>query len=139
MDNLTELIKAEIKRQYGSIKEFSARTGIPMSTLNTAFPKGIESSSYELVTRVCKILQIKRIFDDEITYANREFYDLVCELESLDEQGLATVKTLMAVEKARCKDKPVVKGYRGLGHVEKTDEHLKNLIRAVLAEEKGLK
>ena len=137
MESLTELIKAEIKRQYGSIKVFSDRTGIPMSTLNTAFPKGIESSSYELVTRVCSILQIKRIYDDEITYVNREYYDLVRELESLDDQGLATVKTLLNVEKARCKDKPVVKGYSGPAHVEKTDEHLKNLIRAVLAEEKS--
>ena len=136
MDSLTELVKAEIKRQYGSIKEFSTRTGIPMSTLNTAFPKGIETSSYELVTRVCSILQIKRIYDDEITYVNRDFYDLVRELESLDEQGLATVRTLLTVEKNRCKDKPVVIGYRGAAHVEKTDEHLKNLIRAVLAEEK---
>ena len=40
------------------------------------------------------------------------------------------------MEKNRCKDKPVVIGYRGVAHVEKTDEHLKNLIRAVLAEEK---
>ena len=119
MDSLTELVKAEIKKQYGSIKGFSTRTGIPMSTLNTAFPKGIETSSYE-----------------EITYVNREFYDLVRELESLDEQGLATVRTLLTVEKNRCKDKPVVIGYRGVAHVEKTDEHLKNLIRAVLAEEK---
>lgn len=66
MENLTELIKAEIKRQYGSVKEFSAQTGIPMSTLNSAFPKGIESSSYELVMRVCDILKIKRVYDDEI-------------------------------------------------------------------------
>ncbi len=137
MESLTELVKAEIKRQYGSVKEFSSRTGIPMSTLNTAFPKGIETSSYELVMRVCNILQIKRIYDEEITYVNREYYDLVKKIENLDEQGMATVKALLTVENARCEGKPVVKGYNGVGHVEKTDERLKKLIREVLEEQKN--
>lgn len=117
MDTLTELIKAEIKRQYGSVKEFSAKTGIPMSTLNTAFHKRIEGSSYELVRRICSILHIKKICDDEITYVNGEFYDLVKSVESLDEQGLSTLKALLRYEKERCREKH--NGYNGIGHVEK--------------------
>ena len=138
MENLTELIKAEIKRQYGSVKEFSAQTGIPMSTLNSAFPKGIESSSYELVMRVCDILKIKRVYDDEITYLNREYYELVRKMECLDDQGLATVKALLAVESARCSGKPIIQGFNGVGHVKTKDERLKDLIRELIIESKGM-
>ena len=138
MENLTELIKAEIKRQYGSVKEFSAQTGIPMSTLNSACPKGIESSSYELVMRVCDILKIKRVYDDEITYLNREYYELVRKMECLDDQGLATVKALLAVESARCSGKQIIKGFNGVGHVKIKDERLKDLIRELIIESKGM-
>ncbi|MBQ9010761.1 MAG: hypothetical protein IJ088_15755 [Clostridia bacterium] len=139
MENLTELIRTEIRRQYGTVKEFSAQTGIPMSTLNTAFPKGIEGSSYELVTRICTILGIKSIYDEEITYVNREYYDLVRQLESLDDQGLATIKSLLTVETTRCKENAVVKAFNGVGHVTKSDERIKALIREVLEEQNSEK
>ena len=122
MDNLTELIKLEIRKQYGSVKEFSAKTGIPLPTLNTAFYRGIEGSSYELVRRICSILHIRHICDEKITYVNGEFYDLVRSVESLDEQGLATFKALLRYEKERCEGGN--KGFNGIGHVEKRDEHI---------------
>ena len=131
LESLTELIKSEIKRQFGSVKEFSVNTGIPTPTLNTAFQKGIEGSSYELVRRICSILHIKKICDDEIFYVNEEFYNLVKEIEKLDEQAMETIKSLLKYESERCKEKPY--GFNGIGHVEKTDEHIKNQIRKVLA------
>ena len=146
MKNLTELIKAEMKRQYGSIKEFSVQTKIPMSTVNTAFPKGIETSSYNLVKRICTILGIKHICDDEITYVNREFDDLVHQIQSLDEQGLTTIKALLDVEKARCEGKadtaghagnPSMNGHNGVSHIEKPDERIKERIREVPEDENG--
>ena len=88
-----------------------------MSTLNTAFHKRIEGSSYELVRRICSILHIKKICDDEITYVNGEFDDLVKSVESLDEQGLSTLKALLRYEKERCKG--VNKVFNGIVHVEK--------------------
>lgn len=118
MDNLTELIKSEIKRQYGSVKNFSAKTGISMSTLNTAFLKGIEGSSYELVTRICTILHIRHIDDEKIVYVNEEFYNLVTEFENADGRTLATVKSLLKFELERCKGD----GFNGIGHVEKKGE-----------------
>lgn len=136
MDSLTELIKSEIKKQYKTIKEFSFKTGIPMSTLNTAFPKGIETSSYELVMRICNILKIKRIYDDEVTYMNREYYDLVGKMKSLDDQGMATVKALLTVESARCKGAPINQNITVVRCAEKTDERLKKLIRQIMMEEK---
>ena len=99
------------------MKEFSTQTGIPLSTLNTAFHKRIEGSSYELVRRICSILHIKKICDDEITYVNGEFYDLVKSVESLDKQGLSTLKALMKYEAERREG--VNKGFNGIGHVEK--------------------
>ena len=129
MENLTELIRTEIRRQYGTVKEFSAQTGIPMSTLNTAFPRGIENSSYELVTRICTILGIRCIYDGEITYVNRDCYDLVRRIESLDDQGLVTIKSLLRAETARCQN-TVVKSFRGIGHVT-GNERIRELIRTI--------
>lgn len=107
-----------------------------MSTLNTAFPKGIETSSYELVMRICNILKNKRIYDDEVTYMNREYYDLVGKMKKLDDQGMATVRALLAVESARCEGTPINQSVNVVRHAEKTDERLKKLIRQIMMEEK---
>lgn len=88
-----------------------------MSTLNTAFHKRIEGSSYELVRRICSILHIKHVFSDEIVYVSGEFFNLVKSVESLDEQGLSTLKALLKYEKERRKG--VNKVFNGIGHVEK--------------------
>ena len=41
MDELTTLIKNEIKRQYRSVRQFSMAIGVPQSTIVTALQKGI--------------------------------------------------------------------------------------------------
>ena len=140
MDTLTELIKKEIKRQYGSVKFFATQTGVPYGTINTALFKGIGGSSFDFVMRVCKLLGIKQIFSDEISQVNSHYYELVNKMETLDNQGIATVTAIINVEADRCskgrKDE-VIKNYNGIGHVDQTDEHIRALIREVLKEQKA--
>lgn len=137
MENLTELIKKEINSQYGSVKKFAAENGIPYGTINTALFRGVGGSSFDLILKVCRLLGIRQIFDDEITHVNRKFYEMVKKLENLDDQALATINSLIIVETERCGEKQeglVVKGYNGIGYVG-TDERIKKLILEVLKEQ----
>lgn len=45
LDNITQLIKTEIKKQYKSVRKFSEKSGIPYSTLSNALYKGIGATS----------------------------------------------------------------------------------------------
>ena len=56
MDNLTELVRAEIARQYKSVRQFAFAVNIPLSTINSALHNGIGGSSYDTVMQICKTL-----------------------------------------------------------------------------------
>ena len=140
MDNLTDIIKKEIKNKYGSVRQFSEATGISRGTLNTALYRGFGSSSFDFVIKVCKLLGIKQIFDDEINQAG-SFYDTVKQLELLDTQGLARVEEVISEEIKRCENKKpegTIRGFSGMGRTDENDEHLKELIREVLEEQLSL-
>lgn len=104
MDSITNLIKTEIKRQYKSVRQFSEKSGIPYSTLSNALSKGIGGTSYDTVIRICNLLNLKHIYDADLTIFNEQFYDICQMLSELDEQGVHTVKTVLTIEHNRCKD-----------------------------------
>ncbi|MBQ8092729.1 MAG: hypothetical protein IJ242_04045 [Clostridia bacterium] len=140
MNNLTELIKKEIKKQYGSLKRFAAETGISFGTINTAIHKDIGGSSFDFVMKICKDLGIKQIFDDDINQVSSRYYNMVKKLEMIDEQGIATIETIIDVEVERCKNrenKGTVKRYNGVGYVGTTEDRIKELIREVLEEQQA--
>ena len=76
MDSITLLIRDEIKKQYGSIKKFSDKSGIPYSTLSNALSKGIGGTSYDTVVKICKLLNIKQVFDENVGMFNKQFYEI---------------------------------------------------------------
>lgn len=123
MDSITELIKAEVKKQYKSVRQFSKRSGIPYSTLSNAFSKGIGGTSYDTVLKICKMLNLKQIYDADLTIFNDTFFEVCNMLSALDEQGVHTVKTVLTIEYNRCKNttkEPVVKPYNGLSFAGKS-------------------
>ena len=140
MDSITELIKNEIKSQYKSVRKFSEVSGIPYSTLSNALSKGVGGTSYETVVKICKLLDIKQTIDSEIVLFNNQFHDIYTKLTTLDEQGLHTVKTVLAMEVERCNKNEgdaVVKPFNGIGYASKGEdsidqERIKSLIREVL-------
>lgn len=116
-DNITNLIKSEIKRQYKSVRKFSEASGIPYSTLSNALTKGIDGTSYGTVIKICKLLNLKQAYDADLTIFNDQFHEICSMLAALDEQGVHTVKTILSVEYNRCTDdkaSPSVKAYNGL-------------------------
>ena len=125
MNNLTDLIKAEIKRQYKSVRQFSEKSGIPYSTLSNALSKGIGGTSYDTVIKICKLLNLKQVYDADLTIFNDQFHEICSMLSALDKQGVHTVKTILSVEYNRCvngKTTPSIKSFNGLSAAGKTLE-----------------
>lgn len=123
MDSITELIKSEVKKQYKSVRQFSEKSGIPYSTLSNAFSKGIGGTSYDTVLKICKMLNLKQVYDADLTVFNDKFFEVCSMLSELDEQGVHTVKTVLTVEYNRCKsdkEEPVVKAHNGLSFAGKS-------------------
>lgn len=102
MDHLTEIIRAEIARQYRSVRQFAFAVDIPLSTINSALHHGIGGSSFDTVTQICRALGIKPINDPEAVYLTDDALELVNQYEKLDNYGRHTVSTVMQVEYDRC-------------------------------------
>lgn len=104
MGNITKLIRAEIIKQYKSVRKFSEQSGIPYSTISNALSKGIGGMSYETVIKICNILNLKQVYDVDFTVLNEHCYEICGMLSELDEHALHTLKTILKIEYERCKN-----------------------------------
>lgn len=143
MDSITELIKHEIKAQYGSVQRFAQASGIPYSTVSNAMARGVGSTSYDTVTKMCTVLKIRQVYDDgDVVLFNQAFYDVYRKLTQLDDIGIHTVSSVLNVEYARCMEdnKPKVKRYNGVGLVRQEigvdEKKLRELVRKTQAKKK---
>jgi len=145
VDNITELIKSEIKAQYRSLSKFSEASGIPYSTLSNALAKGIGGTSYDTVMKICRTLGLKQAYDSDVVLFNREFNDVYTKLTQLDDQGVHTVCAVLNVEYNRCmeKEKPAnIKAFNGIGYASRFEEtpfnpdRIKELVKKTKKNEK---
>lgn len=102
MDKLTQTVKAEISRQYKSVRQFAFAVNIPLSTINSALHNGIGGSSYDTVMQICKALGIKAVEQDSTAYLTDETERLIMQYAQLDDYGRHTVSTVSQVEYDRC-------------------------------------
>lgn len=127
MDSITILIRDEIKRQYKSVKKFSEVSGIPYSTLSNALTKGVGGTSYDTVIKICKLLNLKQVYDADLTIFNDQFYEICSMLSKLDVKGVHAVKSILTLEYNRCANaedsSPIVKPFNGLIIASKEDEN----------------
>ena len=107
MDELTLLIKKEIKRQYRSVRQFSMAIGIPQSTIVTALQKGIGGTSFSTIMTICKVLGIKPVLGETGLFLDRESRTLLERYNLLDERGKKTVFALTEVEVLRATGDPM--------------------------------
>ena len=56
-----EILKAEILKQYKSVRQFAIDMEIPYSTLVTALDRGIEGMAYGTVIRMCDKLSLNPV------------------------------------------------------------------------------
>ena len=106
MDNLTTLIKAEIKLQYKSVRQFSQCVDIPQSTIISALRKGIGGTAFDSVVKMCEVLGIKLAVNSSV-YLDEEKRELLEAFSELDEKGRHTVRTMCKVELMRCRNIPI--------------------------------
>ena len=102
MDNLTKIVRAEIARQYKSVRQFAFAVNIPLSTINSALHNGIGGSSYDTVVHICKTLGIKPVADDASHYLTEDALKLLEQYAQLDHYGRHTINSVMQVEYDRC-------------------------------------
>ena len=102
MDNLTKIVRAEITRQYKSVRQFAFAVDIPLSTINSALHNGVGGSSFNTVVQICKTLGIKALGDDAALYLTEDTEKLLTQYAKLDDYGRHTVASVMQVEYARC-------------------------------------
>ncbi len=103
MDDLTLLIRTEIKKQYKSIRQFSESIGIPQSTIVSALKNGIGGTAFDTVVKICETLNVKMIVGSKV-YLDGEKREMLEMFSKLDDNGKHTVKTICKVEYMRCTD-----------------------------------
>ena len=104
MDELTKLIKKEIKRQFRSVRQFSMYIGVPQSTIVTALQKGIGGTSFETIMKICEVLDIKLVAGDTPVFMDGEKRELLERYSRLDAEGKKAVRAVAAIELLRVAD-----------------------------------
>ena len=101
MDELTKLIKTEIKKQFRSVRQFSMYIGVPQSTIVTALQKGIGGTSFETIMHICDVLDIKPVAGENPIFMDGEKRELLERYTRLDAEGKKAVRALTAIELLR--------------------------------------
>lgn len=102
MDQLTNLIKKEIKKQYKSVRQFTSVLDIPYTTVASALKNGINGTAYETVTKMCEALNIRIVNYQHPLLINDEVITVLNMYNALDEKGAHAVRTVMEMEYLRC-------------------------------------
>ena len=103
MDELTKLIKTEIKKQFRSVRQFSMYIGVPQSTIVTALQKGIGGTSFETIMHICDVLDIKPVAGEKLIFMDGEKRKLLERYARLDE-GKKAVRAVASIELLRVAD-----------------------------------
>ncbi len=110
MDNLTELISREIKKQYRSVRRFAMSLGIPQTTVASTLKNGISGTAYATVVKMCEALDIKLVNYDTPLLIDEKMLSMLEMLNTLDPVGLHTVETVLYVEHKRCTNDSIAVG-----------------------------
>ena len=104
MNNLTEVITNEIKRQYRSVRQFAISNGVPQTTIVSALKKGIDGTSYVTVLKILDALNIEITNDKTPIVVDDRAVEIIKKYNKLDEYGRHTVETVVNMEYNRCTD-----------------------------------
>ncbi|MBE5039265.1 hypothetical protein [Ructibacterium gallinarum] len=107
MDQLTALIKQEIKKQYKSVRQFTTYLDIPYTTIASALKNGVGGTAYDTVTKICQALDIQLINYQNPVLINQDVLNVLERYNSLDEKGMHVVRTVLEIETARCAGQPI--------------------------------
>lgn len=135
MDNLTEVIAREIKKQYKSVRKFALSLGIPQTTVASTLKNGISGTGYATVVKMCEALDIKLVNFNSPLLADDKMVKMLEMMNTLDAQGLHTVETILYVEHMRCANKEIqvgnVAAFGGKSFKAKADERAETAAKAL--------
>ncbi len=104
MNDLTTLIKNEIKRQYKSARQFALSIGIPPTTLASTLKNGVEGTSYDTIIKICKALDIRFLENSIPIKMSEDSISFIKKYNSLDTIGKHTIDTVLLAEYNRCNE-----------------------------------
>jgi len=103
MNDLAQIIEAEIKKQYKSVRQFAETLGIAQTTLVSAIKNGFKGTAYETVVKICEKLNIGLINYNSHIVMTDDVISLINMYNSLDEKGAHAVMAFAAMEFNRSK------------------------------------
>ena len=109
MDELTSLIKKNIKSKYSSTRRFAEELCIPQTTIVSAIKNGISGTAFTTVCKMCNALDIKLMNGIYPVVVTDTTKNLIEKMSKLDEKGIHTVTTVLEMEYLRCKAESEIK------------------------------
>lgn len=103
MDELTQLIKRNIKEKYSSTRRFSEELGIAQTTIVSAIKNGVSGTAFTTVCKMCQALDIRLVNGIYPVVVTDKTKNLIQKMSKLDEKGIHTVTTVLEMEYIRCK------------------------------------
>ena len=129
MNDLSAIIRDEIKKQYKSVRQFSIASGIPQTTLISAVNNGISGTAYETVVKICSLLHIELVNYDTHIVMTDDVINMINMFNSLDEKGEHAVMAFMAMEFDRCNG--------SLDYIARATEQSNELVERKLADQRA--
>mgnify|MGYP003312675357 CR=1 FL=1 len=103
MNDLSQIISDEIKKQYKSVRKFADELGIAQTTIVSAIKNGVKGTAYETVIKMCEKLNIELVnYNSHIVMTN-DVIDLINMYNNLDEKGAHAVMAFASMEFNRSK------------------------------------
>ena len=106
MENLTDLIASEIKRQYHSVRKFALHMNIPQTTLFSILKNGIGGTAYETVVKICSELNIELVNHASAVKMDENTLSVIQKYNFLDDIGIYTINAVLDAEYERCQNGP---------------------------------
>lgn len=103
MNDLSQIISEEIKKQYKSIRKFSEEVDIPQTTIVSAINKGVKGTAYETVIKICEKLNIELVNYSSHIVMTDDVINLINMYNNLDEKGAHAVMAFASMEFNRSK------------------------------------
>ena len=94
------MIRKRIKEKFGTIENFAKQMNVPRTTINFILKNGVASSSYDMVVKILKALDIYSAGEMPLAIDD-DVIRLIENYNALDEMGKHAVKSVAETEYRR--------------------------------------
>ena len=103
MNELSQIISDEIKKQYKSTRKFAEEIGVAQTTVVSAVKTGLKGTAYETVIKMCEKLGIELVNYHSHIVMTDDVINLINMYNALDEKGAHAVMAFASMEFNRSK------------------------------------